>query len=83
MPMNYKVMAIFASVLVIGLFTLSGVVGTGITYADGFAESATPMQNLTTEVTAMLTDIIPIFIILGVFGAIINYVGKLSKGMGG
>ena len=85
MVLMNKYGSLMASLLVIGVFTLSGLVGFSVVEHDGgFVEgTSTALANMTDDITTLLTDIIPVFIILGVFGAVIAYVGKLSKGFGG
>lgn len=82
---------VLALICVISIITvLSGlvinnnvVVGTNPTFENlEIGANQTAMQNLSDEITTLLTDIIPVFVILGVFGAVIAYVGKMTKGFG-
>lgn len=79
-----KYFAILPVALVVGMFVASGLIGLNV-YEDGgdFAGATnTALSNLTDEITTLLTDIIPVFVILGVFGAVIAYVGRMTKGFG-
>ena len=70
---------------VIVMLSMAGLAGFGIVSgsATGVEAANTALANMTDDITTLLTDIIPVFIILGVFGAVIAYVGKLSRGFGG
>ena len=77
--------------LIIGMFVFSGINDLETTDNSKIdvikeiniygAANDSAMTNLSGTITTLLTDIIPIFVVLGIFGAIIKYVRKMSDDM--
>lgn len=76
---------LFSACFVLGFFVIPGFVGFGgfsFSEKESPVYSVTAMENMTTSITELITQIIPVFVIIGIFGVIIGMIMKMMRDFG-